>query len=158
MRVPSKQIAAVLLAWPLYWLSGTSVAQSEYTETATGSTRAKISDFLQYFIDADKTAAEQAALFTEDAEYYDHGQVSKREIARDVERYSRRWPYREYRLAKIHYITPDPDSDRAFVSYEIDYKVGNATKSAAGKAYYGAVIANLDTMPQIEWIKERVGR
>jgi hypothetical protein len=118
----------------------------------------RVSAFLEYFIDAQKTPAQQAALFASDAQYYEHGKADKTSIIRDVEHFARRWPSRDYHLADIHYITTDPASDRVFVSYEIDYRVANNSRSASGKAYYGAVIADLDSSPKIEWIKERVGR
>jgi hypothetical protein len=112
--------------------------------------------FLEKFIDANKTAAEYADFFAEDAEFYDRGVVGKAEIIRDVERYTRRWPWRFYRLTDIEYITPDPASNRVFVSYEIEFEVANPSKTIAGRAHYGAVIADPEDMPRIEWIKERV--
>jgi hypothetical protein len=125
--------------------------------TVTQITANRIWVFLEKFIDSNKSAAEYADFFADGAEYYDHGIVPKAEIVRDVERYTRRWPWRFYRLTKIDYITPDPSSDRVFVSYEIEFEVANASKTVAGKADYGAVIADPDGAPRIEWIKERVG-
>jgi hypothetical protein len=112
--------------------------------------------FLEKFIDANKTAAEYADFFADGAEFYDRGVVGKTEIVRDVERYTRRWPWRFYRLTDIEYITPDPASNRVFVSYEIEFEVANPSKTVAGRAHYGAVIADPEGAPRIEWIKERV--
>ncbi|MGV3741352.1 MAG: hypothetical protein ACO1NO_03470 [Burkholderiaceae bacterium] len=112
--------------------------------------------FLEHFIDPHKTPTQQAALFTQDAEYYGRKEVGNAEIIRDIKYFTRRWPARSYSLASIHYITPDPASDRVFVSYEISYRVANDRKAASGKARYGAVIANLSSAPKIEWIKEKI--
>lgn len=112
--------------------------------------------FLEHFIDSQKTPEQQAALFTSDVEYYGRTEVSSTEIIQDIKYFTRRWPTRFYRLTSIHYITPDPASDRVFVSYEINYRVANANKAASGKAHYGAVIANLNSSPKIEWIKEKI--
>ena len=113
--------------------------------------------FLEHFIDPRKTPEQQAALFTPDVEYYGRKDVSNAEIIRDIKYFTRRWPTRSYRLASIHYITPDPASDRVFVSYEINYRVASDGKAASGKARYGAVIAHLSNAPKIEWIKEKIG-
>lgn len=116
----------------------------------------RVASFIKEFIDPAKSPQEQAALFTDNAEYYDQGSVGGKAIVRDAERYARRWPFRDYRLSAIHYIKPDPESDRIFVSYEITYKVANSSKTVKGKAYYGAVIDDLMQAPKIEWIKEQV--
>lgn len=117
-----------------------------------------VSAFLEHFIDPAKTAEEQAALFAEDAQYYDQGKVGRAAIIRDIGYFTRRWPQRDYSLGGIHYITPDPASGRVFVSYEISYRVSGFNRAAAGKAHYGAVIADPDGDPKIEWIKEQVAK
>jgi hypothetical protein len=124
--------------------------------SANQDTVHQVRRFLEKFIDANKTAPEYADFFAEGAEFYDRGAVDKVEIVRDVERYTRRWPWRFYRLTDIEYITPDPASNRVFVSYEIEFEVANASKTVAGRAHYGAVIADPEGAPRIEWIKERV--
>lgn len=133
-------------------------AQQTPAVSASGDERLleQVAEFLEHFIDPQKTPEQQAALFTRDAQYYEHGKVGPAAIRRDVEYYSRRWPYRDYRLSEIHYITPDPSSDRIFVSYAIEYRVANRAKAASGKAHYGAVLVNPHTAPQIEWIKEEI--
>jgi hypothetical protein len=116
----------------------------------------KVRAFLERFIDAEKTPAEQVALFTDDVEYYEQGMVGKRAIERDVARYVRHWPQRSYRVVDVPYIAVDPLTDRVFVSYTISYEVASATRHARGKADYGAVISNLDGDPKVEWIRERI--
>jgi hypothetical protein len=137
-----------------------AVAAADPARLAGGSvsqdTVDQVRRFLEKFIDANKSAAEYADFFAEGAEFYDRGVVGKTEIVRDVERYTRRWPWRFYRLTDIEYITPDPSSNRVFVSYEIEFEVANPSKTVAGRAHYGAVIANPQGAPRIEWIKERV--
>ncbi len=118
----------------------------------------RVSAFLEHFIDPLKTAPQQAALFTDDAQYYERGRVGDVAIIRDIEYFARRWPQRDYRLTAIHYITPDPASNRVFVSYEISYHVANRSKAASGKAQYGAVLVDPVTSPKVEWIKETIAK
>lgn len=112
--------------------------------------------FLQQFISPDKTPEAQAEFFADGVDYYEFGPTAKPEIVRDVRHYTRRWPMRSYRLARIDYITPDPASDSVFVSYVLDYEVSGPNRRARGQANYGAVIADLHSSPKIEWIRERV--
>lgn len=149
-----KNLLAVLFLSP--FLCSPSIAQEQTLEAVSQETVLRVNRFIQHFIDANKTAAEQVSLFSEDVEYYDHGGVSRAHIMRDIERYAGRWPKREYVLSGIHYIKPDPASDRVFVSYEIAYTVANPEKMVSGKAIYGAVITDLDHAPRVEWIKEKV--
>lgn len=116
----------------------------------------KVNAFLGAFINPEKSPYAQAEFFADGVDYYDHGIVDKPHIVKDVERYSRRWPMRHYQLATVEYITPDPASDRVFVSYVVDFEVANASKRIRGRANYGAVIADIESTPKIEWIKERV--
>ena len=122
----------------------------------TADTERKIRSFLDRFVDADKTPEEQAALFTERAEYYEHGYVGRGEIQRDVERYVRHWPKRRYEVVQIDFMSADPHSDRIFVSYTIDFEVMRGAQSVSGKASYGAVITDIDGEPKVESIKEKV--
>ncbi|WP_147376877.1 hypothetical protein [Noviherbaspirillum saxi] len=125
-------------------------------EPVTQETVEQVNTFLQRFIDPAKTPTEQAEFFAPGVDYYDHGIVDKAHIVKDVERYVRRWPTRTYRLAIVEYINPDPQSNRVFVSYVIDYEVANDSNAVHGQANYGAVIADIATSPKIEWIRERV--
>jgi hypothetical protein len=116
----------------------------------------KVRAFLDRFVDADKTPAEQVALFADQVDYYEQGIVGKQEILRDVDRYIRHWPQRRYEVAEISYMSADPESDRVFVSYTIEFDVARKARSISGKASYGAVIADLDGEPKVESIKEKV--
>ncbi len=122
----------------------------------SAATEQKVRAFLDRFIDADKTPSEQVALFADTVEYYNHGIVGKMHILHDVERYVRHWPQRDFQLAQIIYISTDPESDRVFVAYTIDFEVANRTRALSGRASYGAVIGDLDTAPKVESIKERI--
>jgi hypothetical protein len=115
-----------------------------------------VASFLQQFIDPGKTPEAQAEFFADGVDYYEFGPTARSEIVRDVRHYSRRWPMRSYRLARIDYITPDPASDSVFVSYVLEYEVSGPNRHARGQANYGAVIADLHSAPKIEWIRERV--
>lgn len=119
-------------------------------------TAKKVRAFIEHFIDADKTPQEQAALFTERAEYYEHGYVDREHIVRDVERYMKHWPRRHYEIAGIDYMSADPESDRIFVAYTIDFEVARGERSARGKASYGAIIKDIAGEPKVESIKEKV--
>jgi hypothetical protein len=122
----------------------------------TADTERKIRGFLDRFVDADKTPEEQAELFTERAEYYEHGYVGRDDILRDVERYVRHWPKRHYEVDRIDFMSADPHSDRIFVSYTIDFEVARGARSVRGKASYGAVIKDIAGDPKVESIKEKV--
>ena len=131
-------------------------AEGELQSAVSRETVDKVNTFLEAFINPQKSAYAQAEFFADGADYYDHGIVDKPHIVKDVERYSRRWPVRHYQLATVEYITPDPASNRVFVSYVVDFEVANASKRVRGRANYGAVIADIESTPKIEWIKERV--
>ncbi|HZW19826.1 hypothetical protein [Noviherbaspirillum sp.] len=122
----------------------------------TADTERKVRAFLDRFVDPEKTPEEQAELFTERAEYYEHGYVDREDIVRDVQRYVRHWPERRYTVAGIDFMSADPRSDRIFVSYTIDFEVARGEKSVAGKASYGAIIKDIDSEPKVESIKEKV--
>lgn len=159
-------------AWPLHQeLSTTAPSMRQVNDIAleaepappgtpvSAETERKVRTFLDRFVDAQKSPSEQAALFADEAEYYEQGVVDKAAIRRDVERYVRHWPHRSYQVTEISYITPDPMSkDRVFVAYTIDFEVANRARSIRGKANYGAVINNLNDRPKVEAIKERVTR
>ncbi len=125
---------------------------------ASQQTIRQVHRFLERFIDPDKTPAEQAALFADNAEYYDQGVVGKARIAQDVKHFSKRWPFRAYRLAGVDSIIPDPESDRALVRYEIDFEVVKPEKTIVGSAYYIALIADLNGSPKVEKIEEIIER
>jgi hypothetical protein len=57
-------------------------------------------------------------------------------------------------LVKIDSIIPDPESDRALISYEIDFEVVQPAKTVAGKARYIALVTALNGSPKIEKIEE----
>jgi hypothetical protein len=118
----------------------------------------RIRTFLDGFVDPGKTPEQQTAFFADQVEYYDRGIVGKSVILRDVERFVRHWPVRNYRVVEIDYIRRDPDSDRIYVSYTIEFAVANRSKSIRGRANYGALIGGLDDTPKIESIKEKVTR
>lgn len=147
------------LAAPHMLAANVRASNAEIAPSApvSADTEKKVRLFLDRFVDAAKTPSDQAALFTEEAEYYEQGAVGKAAIRRDVERYVRHWPYRSYRVAEISYITPDPmANDRVFVVYTIDFEVANRVRSIKGKANYGAVITDLNDAPKVEAIKERI--
>jgi hypothetical protein len=131
-------------------------AEGQTQAVVSPETVDRVNAFLEAFINPQKSAYAQAEFFADGVDYYDHGIVDKPHIVKDVERYSRRWPMRHYQLATVEYITPDPASDRVFVSYVVDFEVANASKRVRGRANYGAVIADMESTPKIEWIKERV--
>lgn len=122
----------------------------------TADTERKVRDFLEHFVDPAKTPEEQAVLFTERAEYYEHGYVDRDDIVRDVERYVKHWPKRRYEVAAIDFMSADPNSDRIFVSYTIDFEVARGERRVAGRASYGAVIKDIAGEPKVESIKEKV--
>lgn len=114
--------------------------------------------FLEGFIDPRQSPQEQAARFTARADYYEHGFVGRDEIERDVERHVREWPQRRYTLASIDDMSADPESDRIFVSYTVDFQVSNDSRAARGQASYGVVIKDVGGEPRVESIKEKVHR
>lgn len=130
-------------------------ASSHEQEIGAGSVK-KVRAFLDRFVDPEKTPEEQTAFFADYVEYYNQGIVGKSTILHDVKRFVRYWPHRNYRVAEINYINPDPDSDRLFVSYTIEFEVANKAKIIRGRANYGALISALDASPKIESIKERI--
>lgn len=128
------------------------------TERVPSSTIRQVSQFLERFIDSGRRAEEQIDLYTDDVDYFGRGQVSKAEILRDMKRYRRQWPSRDYRIAHIDLIYPDPDSDSVYVRYELEFTVSNPAnaKRISGRGLYGAVIDDIDGTPQIASIQESV--
>lgn len=121
-------------------------------------TVARISTFLKRFVAPDKSPQEQLSMFANQVEYYDRGIVGKEEIMRDMQRYRRQWPLREYRVSQIDLIFADPQSDRVYVRYEVEFNVANPAKARriSGRGMYGAVIADIDGRPHVAAIQESV--
>lgn len=137
------------------WANPVSVDISS-RESIPASTVEQVNRFLAYFVEADKPAGEQAALYVNNPSYFDLDGASKTEMIKDMERYRRHWPDRKYRLTDIEYIKLDPDSDRIFVSYAVDFEVANAARQVNGTARYGSTILHLDGIPKMETITEKV--
>lgn len=118
----------------------------------------QVTGFLKFFVDPDKTAEEQIALFADDAEYFDRGMASKEAMLNDARRYRRQWPSRQYRIARIDLIFPDPspNSNLLYVRFEVDFRVANSRRWVAGRGLYGAVIVDIATAPRIVSITESV--
>lgn len=157
---PASAVAVLILGAAAASASASAFAQPVSPMSAAAVPPAALEQavetFLQQFISPDKSPEAQAEFFADGVDYYEFGPTTRNEIVRDVRHYSRRWPMRNYRLARIDYITPDPASDSVFVSYVLEYEVSSSQRHARGQANYGAVIANLHSEPKIEWIRERV--
>lgn len=134
--------------------SGSSAQEPEARVSA--ETEQKVRLFLHRFLDPAKTPQQQVSLFSDSADYYGRGAIGKTAMLRDVEHHVRQWPYRSYRLADISYLSADPLLDRVFVDYTVDFKLANASRTVAGTASYGAVIADLDSEPKIVSIEEKI--
>jgi len=135
-----------------------SMPQAPAARPVSAATERKVRSFLDRFVDANKSPAEMAALFADDAQYYDRGVVGKQAIMREVARYNQYWPYRAFRVTEISYINADPDSDGVFVAYTIDFEVANSMRAITGKAHYAALIEDPDGAPKMKAIRERVVR
>ena len=131
---------------------------SDVLDSVPSETVARVGTFLERFVAPDKSPEEQLAMFADKVDYYDRGMVDKKEIMRDMQRYRRQWPLREYRVSHIDLIFPDPQSDRVYVRYEVDFKVANPmrAKRISGRGMYGAVIADIDGTPYVAAIQESV--
>jgi hypothetical protein len=118
----------------------------------------QVSNFLQHFVDSSKQPDEHLALYKDVVDYFGRGEVSKTEILRDMKRYRKQWPLREYRVSRIDFILPDPQSDSVYVRYEVIFSVTNPAKARriTGRGAYGAVISDIDGTPQIAAIYESV--
>lgn len=127
-------------------------------ERVPPSTIRQVSQFLERFIDSDRRAEEQLDLYTDDVDYFGRGQVSKADILRDMKRYRRQWPSREYRISLIDLIYPDSKSDSVYVRYELEFTVANPAnaKRISGRGLYAAVIDDISGSPQIASIQESV--
>lgn len=131
---------------------------SDVLNSVPPETVARVSTFLKRFVAPDKSPEEQLSMFADNVEYYDRGIVGKEEIMRDMQRYRRQWPQREYRVSEIDLIFADPQSDRVYVRYEVEFKVANPGKARriSGRGMYGAVIADIDGKPHVASIREGV--
>lgn len=130
--------------------------QQANEEPAPPEVRQKVRAFLDHFVDPNKTPAEQAALFTDPVEYYEHGTVGTLHIVKDVKRFQKQWPHRKYWVIDVPRVVVDPTSNQVFVDYTIGFEVANNARSLSGTAHYGAVLVDLDDSPKVEWIKENV--
>lgn len=131
---------------------------SDVLNSVPPETVARVSAFLKRFVAPDKSPSEQLSMFADSVEYYDRGIVGKEEIRRDMERYRRQWPLREYRVSQIDLIFADPQSDRVYVRYEVEFTVANPARARtiSGRGMYGAVIADIDGSPHVASIQESV--
>jgi peptidoglycan hydrolase-like protein with peptidoglycan-binding domain len=73
----------------------------------------------------------EVVYFAETVNYFDHGKVDRSFIRRDVQRYNKRWPQRDFQLENVK-VTP-VGNDEAVVKFEIKFQVSNPKSSASGR-------------------------
>ncbi len=65
-------------------------------------------------------------------DYFDHGEVSEKFVARDNANYMRRWPQRHYQLLGPVTVKPGPNEDETLVEFPISFQVRNRQRRASG--------------------------
>jgi peptidoglycan hydrolase-like protein with peptidoglycan-binding domain len=101
--------------------------------------------FIQRYLQAGQTNDPAAELhfYGEHVDYFDDGLVDRRFIERDVRRFERRWPDRQFALAGPVEVTPAPNGDPAAISVRFRYRFTEkgGHMSAAGQAETEYVLA-----------------
>ncbi len=96
----------------------------------------QIRDFIAGFVVAGISQDVEAELqfYSEEADYYDSGLVTKDFIRKDILRYDRNWPVRRYWLNGDIRILNGLEADPIEVQYQIKYFVKNPRKESSGSA------------------------
>ena len=96
----------------------------------------QVRDFIAGFVVAGISQDVEAELqfYSEEADYYDSGLVTKDFIRKDILRYDRNWPVRRYWLNGDIRILNRLEADPIEVQYQIKYFVKNQQKESSGMA------------------------
>jgi hypothetical protein len=89
--------------------------------------------FVRAYLDTCETNQLDAemAFYADHVNYFDHGVVGRDFIAKDVSRYYRRWPERDYEL--LDFELGKTTEDELDVQFRIAFKVKNSEHRAAGR-------------------------
>jgi hypothetical protein len=89
--------------------------------------------FVRKYLEAAKTNELEAemAFYADRVDYFDHGTVGREFIERDVRRYYKRWPQRNYQL--LDFKLAKAARDDLEVVFRIAFHVKNQEHSVAGK-------------------------
>ena len=96
----------------------------------------EIRDFIAGFVVVGIGQDVEAELqfYSEEADYYDNGLVTKDFIRKDILRYDQKWPVRRYWLDGDIRILNGLKADPIEVQYQIKYFVKNQQKESSGMA------------------------
>lgn len=131
-----------------------STPPSSVAEPGTERARA----FVQEYLDACETNQLDAELgfYGDRVNYFDHGQVGREFIARDVQRFYKHWPRREYELLDFKVVKAE--GEELVVLYKISFRYKAPAKSAAGRALNRFTIRRAEGEMRFVALKEQVLR
>lgn len=94
---------------------------------------ARAESYVRAYLDACETnqLPSEMAFYADRVNYFDHGEVTRAFIAKDVARYYQRWPKRDYEL--LEFQVAKAAEKEVEVKFRIAFKVKSPTHSAAGK-------------------------
>lgn len=102
-------------------------------DTAAAPLVQRAESFVRAYLDVCETSELDAemAFYGDRVNYFDHGVVGRDFIARDVNRYYRRWPQRDYEL--LDFELGKATENEVEVKFRIAFKVKSPEHSAAGR-------------------------
>lgn len=94
---------------------------------------ARAESFVRSYLDACETnqLPSELAFYADRVNYFDHGEVTRDFIAKDVAHYYQRWPKRDYEL--LDFKLGKISENEVEVKFRIRFEVKSASHSAAGK-------------------------
>ena len=108
-------------------------AKAPPVEPGSGLLPEQAESFVRAYLDTCETNQLEAemAFYADRVNYFDHGVVRRDFIAKDVARYYRRWPERDYELLDLQ--VGKPAGDEIEVKFRIAFNVRNPEHRAAGR-------------------------
>jgi hypothetical protein len=96
----------------------------------------QIRDFIAGFVvvGINPDIGEELKFYADEADYYEHGIVSKDFIRRDILRYNQRWPIRRYWLVGDVRVLSALEADPVEVEYQLRYFVQDQQRESRGTA------------------------
>ena len=95
----------------------------------------KVTRFVEEYLRDNETndLATQLKYYAYPLDYFDHGRVGEKFVAKDNRNYMRRWPERKYALLGTVKFAAGPNDQVTLVEFPISFHVRSRTREASGK-------------------------
>ena len=113
--------------------SGPESAKASPPAATDPALQKRVEAFVRQYLDvAEMNDADgEVGFFADSVNYFDHGRVERKFIARDVQNYNKRWPTRDFDVESVK-VTAAPNKE-AIVKFRLKFHVKNPQGSATGR-------------------------